>query len=169
MADQNKPMSNADLVAEVQRLQAALQTERTARTAAEETAMAMAQAGPYTGGSEEQPTGKTVKVKKCVNPWVQLKKGDDPKDFYKFVEVDMPTYFYRLDLPAGALNLSTNGVEYYHGHTYEFTYDTLVDMKSRVARCWDHEKSIHGENENAYKKPTAQHLLGQGVRQPGVH
>jgi hypothetical protein len=27
-----------------------------------------------------------------------------------------------------------------------------------VARCWDHEKSIHGNDENAYRKPTNRHL-----------
>jgi hypothetical protein len=65
---------------------------------------------------------------------------------------------YTINLPAGAGNcLYTNGIEYYHGETYEFDAEILSEMKSRVARCWDHEKSIHGENENAYRRPTNVH------------
>lgn len=161
--------SMAELLAEVERLQAALGVSEKARTDAEVSALMAAQASPYTGGTEEQATGKTIKVKKCVNPWVALAKDDKAEAVYKYITVDMPTYFYRLDLPAGAINLSTNGVEFYHGQTYELSYDTLIDIKSRVARCWDHEKSIHGQNENMFRKPSQPHLISAAARAAGVH
>ena len=87
----------------------------------------------------------------------------------KFMDVEVPTFFYHIDLPAGAgTNLSTNGTAYYHGQTYEVDQATLVDLKSRVARCWDHEKAIHSENENAYRKPTARHLMSPAAAARGM-
>ncbi len=146
----NKQKSNAELIAEIEKLQKELGIEKVKRTEAEEAAHSMAQASPFLGSTaEEQPTGRTIKVKVCLNPWVRDEKEQ------KFKTVEYPTYYYRIDLPKGAgLNLSTNGIEYAHGETYEFDAITLAEMKSRVARCWDHEKSIHGDNANAYRKHT---------------
>jgi hypothetical protein len=45
---------------------------------------------------------------------------------------------------------------------------TLVDLKSRVARCWEHEKSIHGDNENAYRRPTQNALISAAARARGA-
>lgn len=140
-----------ELQAEVLRLQEALGVSENQRTQAEEMAHAMSQANQFIVGaaSEEQPTGKTVTIKVCLNPTERTEKKQ------KWHEVEMPTYYYNIQLPTAAgLCLSTNGIEYYHGQTYEFDALTLAEMKSRVARCWDHEKSIHGDNENAYRKPT---------------
>ena len=144
-----------DLQAEVARLQAALLEEQGARSAAEEAARAVAAASPFVDHTvEEQPTGKTVPVEVCLNP------GARKESEHRFHTVEMPTYFYTIQLPAAAgLSLSTNGVEYYHGQTYEFDPIMLAEMKSRVARCWDHEKSIHGDNENAYRKPMNKSLI----------
>lgn len=157
----NQPVKTDDksieeLRAELTRLQGELSSERKARTEAEEMAQAVAQASPFlSSNTEEQPTGKTIKLNVCVNPWVREEKEQ------KFKDVDVPTFFYAIDLPAGAgISLSTNGMEYYHGQTYEIDLYTLADLKSRVARCWDHEKSIHGENENAYRRQTNKHLMG---------
>jgi hypothetical protein len=72
----------------------------------------------------------------------------------------MPTWFYTINLPVGAgPKLTTNGVDYFHGQTVEVTPDVLSDLKSRVARCWDHEKSIGGGNENAYRQHTNTSLI----------
>lgn len=147
-----------ELQAEVARLQAALLEEQSARSDAEEKARIASQAGFFVGGSEEQPTGNTIPVKVCINP------TERNHDKLKYKEVELPTYFYTIDLPAGAgLSLSTNGVEYYHGQAYEVDQFTLADLKSRVARCWDHEKSIHGDNENAYRKPLNKALISQAA------
>jgi hypothetical protein len=117
---------------------------------AEKLADAMSAGASFMGNtSEEFPTGKTEMVEKCVNPYERNEKKQ------KFIDVEMPTYKYTIVLPVGAgLFLSTNGVEYYHGQTYEFNSEILAEMKYRVAQCWSHEKSINGSNENAYRKPT---------------
>jgi len=143
--------------AELELLRAELKVTQEQKTEAEKMAKAMADAGQFLGSSsEEQPTGRTVELEICVNPHA----NDVKKHVYKTVAV--PTYYYNIQLPVGAgLYLSTNGVQYYHGETYEFDQYTLSEMKSRVARCWDHEKSIHGNNENAYRKPTNKHLTIQ--------
>lgn len=138
---------------EVARLKKSLGLSEKARSEAEETALAMTQASAFTGNTEEQPTGNTVSIEVCLNP----AERDEKKLKYK--SVDFPTYFYQIQLPTAAgLDLTTNGIAYYHGQTYELDPMTLNDIKSRVARCWDHEKSIHGDNENAYRKPTNRQL-----------
>ncbi len=138
------------LQAELAELQAKLGVSEKKRTEAEEMAHAMSAAGQFIARSaEEQPTGKTVMISVLLNPTESNKKKQ------KWKEVEYPTYFYTIDLaPGGGVSLSTNGIEYYHGQTYELDPITLADIKSRVARNWDHEKSIHGNNENAYRKPT---------------
>jgi hypothetical protein len=136
--------------AEVDRLTAALDIANAGRTEAEAMSAAMA----FSGNTEEQPTGKTVSVEICLNP----AERDEKKLRYK--TVDLPTFLYTIQLPTGAgIDLTTNGIPYYHGQTYEVDQYTLTDLKSRVARCWDHEKSIHGGDENAFRKPTARHLM----------
>lgn len=149
---------------ELQEQIAALQAELTAsnakRSAAEQLAHAMTEASQFVGNSfDEQPTGNTIFVEVCTNPTERNVK----KQVFK--EIEYPTYFYNIQLPAGAgLCLSTNGVDYYHGQTYEFDSITLAEMKSRVARCWDHEKMVHGDNENAYRRPTNQHLMTKAAQ-----
>lgn len=164
MANEQKQPTLAELQAQIERLSKELAGERAARGAAEQMAEVMANASQFIGSSEERPTGKSIKVKKCINPWVKDEKAQE------FIDVDLPTYFYAIQLPTGAgIALSTNGVEYYHGQTYEVDYETLIDLKSRVARCWDHEKSIHGDNENAYRKPTNKAYVSAAAAKRGAH
>jgi hypothetical protein len=140
------------LIAEIEALKSSLGVAEQARTAAEERAHALAESQQFYGStSQEQPTGRTIMVERCINPTVR-----DAKKL-KFIEVEEPTYYYNIQLPPGASGsngscLATNGIEYHHGQTVELDPITLAEVKSRVARCWDHEKSIHGENENAYRK-----------------
>ena len=153
-----------ELQAEINRLKAELGESNLQRSAAEEVAQAMAMASAFGGASEEQPTGRTVTMSVCLNPGVK----DEKKQ--KFKDIELPTYYYTIQLPAGAgVCLWTNGSEYYHGETYEFDTFALAEMKDRVAKCWAHEKSIHGENENAYRKPTNKHLITAAARQRGAH
>jgi len=143
-----------DLLAEIAALKAKLAISEAEKTEAQAMSESIAAASTFLGNSEEQPTGKTVMIEVCINPW----EREEKKQVFKNVEY--PTYYYAIQLPAGAgTNLATNGVEYYHGQTYEVDQFTLADLKSRVARCWDHEKAIHSENENAYRKPTNKHLM----------
>jgi hypothetical protein len=152
-----------DLLAEIAALKKQLAESDVQKTAAQEMAASIAAASSFIGNSEEQPTGKTITLNVCLNPGVKDEKQQ------KFMDVEVPTFYYHIDLPAGAgTNLSTNGTAYYHGQTYEVDQATLVDLKSRVARCWDHEKAIHSENENAYRKPTARHLMPPAAAARGM-
>jgi hypothetical protein len=149
-----------ELQTEIERLKAALDDSNSKKTQAEEMAKMMAEMNPLVSStSEEQPTGRTVDMSICANP----AERDVAKHKYKMIKV--PTYYYNIQLPSGSgICLTTNGVEYYHGETYEFTEFELACIKDRVARCWGHEKSVHGENENAYKKPTNMHLMTPAAR-----
>lgn len=150
------------LLAEIEELRTKLGAAEAAKNEAQELASAMAEASAFGGKAEEQATGKTITQSVCINPW----ERDEKK--HKFKDVKVPTYYYTIELPAGAgVDLSTNGVSYYHGQTYEVDHSTLQDLKSRVARCWDHEKSIHSENENAYRRPQNTHLKTAAAIQRG--
>ena len=156
MSDVNKEISVKDLQSQIADLQAQLLSEKEARSAAEDNAKATADAGIFVNRSDEQPTGKTIKIQKCSNPW----ETDERKQI--LISVDVPTYYYQIELPTGAgISLTTKGQDFMHGETYTVDLYTLIDLKSRVARCWDHEKSIHGDNENAYRRPTNRHFMGK--------
>lgn len=154
-----------ELRAQIERLQTALESKNKQNDELSEMAKAMAHAGQFFAStSEEQPTGRSIKVKRCANP------HERDKDLQRWVTIELPTYYFNIQLPAGAgLSLSTNGIEYFHGETYEFDVETLAEIKSRIARCWDHEKSIHGDNENAYRRPANKHLLSKAAAQRGAH
>ena len=155
--------SDKDLLAQIAELKAKLDESEKAKTEAQEMASSIAAASSFIGNSEEQPTGNTVLINVCLNP------GEKDERKQKFKDVEFPTFYYTIDIPAGAgTNLMTNGLAYYHGQTYEVDQATLVDLKSRVARCWDHEKSIHSENENAYRKPTNKHLISPAAAARGM-
>ena len=144
-----------ELQAEIERLKASLDDSNSKRTLAEDMAQTMASMNPLINKSsaEEQATGKTVSVEICTNPW----ERDEKKQVFKTVK--LPTFYYNIQLPEGSgLCLTTNGREFYHGETYEFSSQELPEIKDRVAKCWWHERSIHGENENAYRKPTHRYL-----------
>lgn len=161
MAEKQTP---EQLMAEVNRLQELLAKSEEKRTEAEELAHSMASSSPFLHSNvEEKPTGRTLSVKE-----IQNKTERDPKKV-KYHMVEYPTFYYNIQLPAGSGPcLMTNGMEYFHGETYEFTQAELGDIKSRVARCWEHEKNIHGENENAFKKPTNTHFKSPAASARGL-
>lgn len=141
----DKQPSVKELMEQVAELQAKLLDANSRTEQAEAAAVAAA--------SPDAATGRSIKVKRCLNP----AEPESKKQIWDDVEV--PTFMYRVELPAGAgIHLTRNGVHYYHGQEYELDYYTLVDVKSMVARTWDHEKSIHGDNENAYRKQTNRHF-----------
>ena len=72
--------------------------------------------------------------------------------FSRKAESGKDLYWYRIDLaPCGGTEVKINGIPYYHGSTYEFETDLLRSIKEIVARTWDHENNIQGNNENVYK------------------
>ena len=156
-------LTEVELLAEIEALRAKLGVAVKEKTAAQEMATSIAAAATFVNNTDEQPTGDTVMLSVCINPGIK----DEKKQVFKDVEV--PTYYYKIDLPAGAgVSLMTNGMAFYHGETYAVDLPTLVDLKSRVARTWDHEKAIHSENENAYRRPTNTHFKSAAAAQHGM-
>jgi hypothetical protein len=74
-----------------------------------------------------------------------------------------PRFLYKINLPpSGGIDIKINGTSFYHDQQYEIGLDTLRSLKDVVARCWQHEQSIHGSNENFYRRPTERVLRGNG-------
>jgi len=67
----------------------------------------------------------------------------------------VPTYFYKIMLPpSGGYGLMVNQQWMYHGGVYELDIHQLRSAKEQVFRSWQHEKNVHGDNENFYKRET---------------
>jgi hypothetical protein len=154
-----------ELQDEILKLQGELKEERSEKDDLEKLVYESGRSSQFLSDtSEEKATGKFITIEKCTNPWVKKKSEQI------WEEEKVPTFFFTIDLPPGAgSELSTNGLQFYHGETYELSYYTLVDIKSRIARCWDHEKSIHGENENVYRKKTNTAFISAEARNRGAH
>ena len=107
---------------------------------------------------EEQPTGRTVTVSKCTNPWVK----DEAKQVWADVEV--PTFWYSINqAPHGGFDLKLNGVPYYQDQIVELDAETLASVKEVIGRGWDHEASLRDKNENAYRRPEHRKISGVGM------
>lgn len=128
------------LRAEIERLNGALSDAK------EINLEAVQRASYFANNREEIPTGRTVKVRKCTNPWV---KKEDDQDW---IVLDEPTYLYHVDMPpVGGTDIKLNGEEKYHGQTYEMTLDTLRSVKEIVYRIQAHEAAIHGSDEDVFR------------------
>ena len=162
MAFEKKVTPAADLEAlqeQVRALTAKIAEQAEALSAAESAARfsAESQGVPFMQNAmEEIPTGRKVKIQRARNPWVrELSK-------LEFDEVEVPTYYYKIDLPAsGGVDIKINGESKYHGQTYEFTLDELRTIKDIVARSWGHEATIRGSNENVFRRPQNRVLSGK--------
>lgn len=155
----------AKLMEEIRGLKEKLKLSEQQRSDAEAAALAAAEAQGMLMQRQiqEVATGKTVKVKRASGYEVVGHK-DDGREILKPVwkTVELPTYFYKIDMPAvGGWDLKINGQSLFHGTVYEFDIDTLRSVKEIVYRTWDHERSIHGSDENAYR-PQQQPTLTQG-------
>jgi hypothetical protein len=150
------------LMAEIKGLREALKVSEVARTEAEAAALAAAEAQGALMQRDivEVPTGKFVNVKRAVDPetgdptYKVVGYKEDGREILKpiFHDVKLPTFFYKIDLPAvGGLDLKTNDASLYHGVVYQLDIDTLRSVKERVYRLWQHDQTIHGSNENAYR------------------
>jgi len=156
----------AKLQAEMADLRRALKVSEEKRSDAEKAALAAAEAQGSLMQREiqEVPTGKTVKVKRAVDPEtgeptykaVGYKDNGQPILKPVFHDFHLPTYFYKIDIPAvGGMGLRIGEVDYYHGMVYELDVDTLRTVKEMVFRLWDHERNIHGNDENFYRPKQA--------------
>lgn len=155
------------LLKEISDLKQKLAIAETARSAAEQDALATAQAqgALMQRQIEEVPTGKTVKLQR-LKEYKIVGHKDDGREILKpvFHTVSIPTYFYKIDMPpCGGVDMKINGASYYHGAVYEFDLDTLRTVKEMMFRLWKHDADIHGSDENAYRKPQRTRLSARGM------
>lgn len=62
-----------------------------------------------------------------------------------------------IDLAPHADRIRIDGVEYHHGHTYNFAPEAVSTIKEIMFRTWAHEDEISDRRNrtNAYKRPQA--------------
>lgn len=147
----------AKLEQQIADLKQQLELSEEKRDEAEKAALAAAEAqgALMQRDMQEIATGKTVKVKRCSGYEV-VGHRDDGREIKKpiFKAVELPTYFYKVDIPpVGGDGLKLNGNPLFHGTVYEFDLDTLRTVKEIVYRSWDHDRAIHGSDENFYRQP----------------
>ncbi len=155
------------LLLEIADLKAQLKVSDAARSEAERAALDAAQAQGTLLQTEVQevPTGKKIKVKRA-NGYKVVGHKEDGRDILRPIwkTVALPTFFYKIDMPpCGGTDFKINGVPFYHGTVYEFDEDTLRSVKEIVYRLWDHDRQIHGSDENFYRKPQKTRLSGRGM------
>ena len=158
-----EPSTLSKLLAEIEGLKQQLESEKLAhsQTQADALERAKAQGTLMQPGIEEVPTGKTVKVRRCLGKYETVGYKDDGRPILKakFDTIELPTFFYKIDLPpCGGTDMKINGVPLYHGTTMEFDIDTLRTVKDMVFRQWKHDADIHGSDENFYRKPKGERL-----------
>ena len=149
----------AKLQAEIKNLQSQLDGERVKRTAAEAAALLAAESQGMLMQRDirEIPSGKTRTLKR-LDRYKVVGHKDDGREILApvFKDVEVPTFFYKIDLPpCGGTDLKINGTPFYHGTTLELDLDTLRTVKDVVYRCWKHDADIHGSDENAYRPKKA--------------
>lgn len=156
----------AKALAENEALRQQLATSEEKRSEAEQNAidLASAQGALLQSDVKEIPTGKQRKMQRCKGYKVVGHK-DDGREILKpvFETVETPTFKYKIDIPpCGGEGIKLNGQDYYHGAVYEFDIDTLRSVKEIVARVWEHDKNIHGSDENAYRPKQSPRLSLRG-------
>jgi hypothetical protein len=134
-------------------------------TDAEKMAIELASAAPLMpGDNQEQPTGEYVTVKR-LKEYKLVGHKDDGRDILRpvFKDVKLPVFAYRIDMPpVGGTDLKINEVPFYHGATYKLDIDTLRTVKEMVYRLWDHDRNIHGTDENAYRNQAKPRISARG-------
>lgn len=88
------------------------------------------------------------------------KKVEETKTVTELVTVQMVALVIDLP-PSGGMQLTRNGIPYYHGQEYEFSPDEACDVREQMYRSWQHEQTIKGSDENAYRPHNAPVLNGR--------
>lgn len=160
------------LLKEISDLKGQLAISEASRSEAEKAALAAAEAQGGLLQSEilEVPTGKRVKVDRLASYKVVGHK-DNGQEILRpvFKKVELPTFYYKVDMPpVGGLFCSVNGTNFYQGTVYEFDIDTLRTVKEMVFRLWAHDRSIHPNDENFYRKDANWQMRNQRAMSRGV-
>lgn len=163
-----KGVSQSDtqkLLDQIADLEAKLAVAEKGRTDAEKEALALVEAQSALGSfDQERPTGKKIKIRR-LKEMKEVGYRDDGRPILKpiFENADVPTFFYKINLPpVGGDGLKVNGLLLAHNATYEFDLHSLRSVKEMVYRIWDHERNIHGSDENAYRPHQNNVLRGPG-------
>ena len=105
-----------------------------------------ARAAYFSDGNTEIPTGRTIKTRRCKNPWVKV------EDDQVWEEVAVQTFLFKKDMPPeGGVQIMLDGEALQHGQTYEVTGDRLRYLKEIVFRLQAHEAAIHGSDEDVFR------------------
>lgn len=166
------PEDVASLKAQIDDLQRQLGISEEARGSAEKAALAAAEAQGTLMQRQitEVPTGRKVKVRRALDEngrpsYKVVGYKDDGREILKpvFREVELPTYFYKIDIPpVGGMDMKINDVPLYHGAVYTFDQDTLRTVKEMVYRLWRHDADIHANDENFYRRAQSPTLSARG-------
>lgn len=73
-------------------------------------------------------------------------------------------YKHMIDLPpVGGFAIRINGTDYFHGQVYDLDESMMSTIMEIEFRCWQHERTIRGSNENAYRRAFNNTLGPNGV------
>lgn len=161
------PSDTSKLLAEIAGLREKLAASESGRSADQQAALELAKAqGSFIGQHDEVPSGRQVEID-VLDKYKVVDHHNDGRPILEavFKKAMIDTYFYKIDMPpCGGLDLKINGVPYYHGSTVEVDLNVLRSMKEIVARCWLHDQSIHGSDENFYRAPKKNTISARGMR-----
>jgi hypothetical protein len=161
------PTDTSKLLAEIAGLREKLAESETKRSEETQARIELAKSqSNFLGENEEVATGEQVEID-VLDHYKVVDHHNDGRPILEavFKKAKIDTYAYRIDLPpCGGLDFKTNGVPFYHGTTVVVDLNVLRDIKERVYRCWMHDKSIHGSDENFYRAPKKQTISARGMR-----
>jgi len=143
------------LLQEIADLKGKLSVAEKERTEAQKDALAAAEAtaGMMEAMGVEVDAHETIEVARCKG-YKSVGFKDNGREILKpeWEKVKVPLYFYKIMLPpVGGDGLKINGILLAHGAVVKLDRDTLRTVKEMVWRAWDHERNIHGSDENAYR------------------
>lgn len=58
-----------------------------------------------------------------------------------------------IDVAGHANKIVYDGVEFFHGYTYDVPRGQYCSLLEIAARTWDHENEVGGANRDEYRKP----------------
>ena len=75
---------------------------------------------------------------------IRAELARDPNDRMTYITIDLAPHADRITI---------DGQVYFHGHRYEILESAVPTFNDIMHQTWKHENSVHGANDNAYRKP----------------